>query len=158
MAPHLLKDIRQLAPSTHPFSLEAFHSVLIGFAPKSVAFSPDGMRARTQLAALHFNENCNNEQSTTADGVLRFKIKRPKARKGKAVAFPITEEPTYKYVALLLEETVRCCDRWPSFKAAFAANPSCAPPPMSHSFPMHDRQQTVMMRTSRYPHTNNASL
>lgn len=50
---------------------------------------------RTQLAALHFNENCNNEQSTTADGVLRFKIKRPKARKGKAVAFPITEEPTY---------------------------------------------------------------
>lgn len=46
MAPRLLKDIRQLAPSTHTFSLEAFHSVLIGFAPKSVCFQPDGMRAR----------------------------------------------------------------------------------------------------------------
>lgn len=46
MAPRLLKDIRQLAPSTHTFSLESFHSVLIGFAPKSVSFSPNGMRAR----------------------------------------------------------------------------------------------------------------
>ncbi|XP_075744389.1 uncharacterized protein LOC142803181 [Rhipicephalus microplus] len=46
MAPRLLKDIRQLAPSTHTFSLEASQSVLIGFAAKSVCFSSDGMRAR----------------------------------------------------------------------------------------------------------------
>lgn len=40
-APRLLKDSRQLAPSTHTFTLEAFHTVLIVLAPKSVA-SPDG--------------------------------------------------------------------------------------------------------------------
>ncbi|XP_077485268.1 uncharacterized protein LOC144095385 [Amblyomma americanum] len=45
-SPRILKDIRQLAPCTHTFSLEAFHSVLIGFASKSVCFSPEGMRAR----------------------------------------------------------------------------------------------------------------
>ncbi|KAH7947129.1 hypothetical protein HPB52_007575 [Rhipicephalus sanguineus] len=49
MAPRFLKGIRQLAPSTHTFSLEAFHIVLIGFAPKSVCFSPDGMRTSNAI-------------------------------------------------------------------------------------------------------------
>ncbi|XP_075741565.1 uncharacterized protein LOC119169768 [Rhipicephalus microplus] len=65
MAPRLLKDIRPLALSTHSFSLEAFHSVLIDIAPKSACFSPDGMRARTQLSVLHFNENSSNRQAVT---------------------------------------------------------------------------------------------
>ncbi|XP_042149477.1 uncharacterized protein LOC121047753 [Ixodes scapularis] len=79
MAPRLLKDIRQLAPSTHTFSLEAFHSVLIG----------------TQLAILHFNENANTEQAVSADGSLQFKIKHPKSRKGVKVVRPKQAEPTY---------------------------------------------------------------
>ncbi|XP_077491990.1 uncharacterized protein LOC144102649 [Amblyomma americanum] len=119
-SPRILKDIRQLAPCTHTFSLEAFHSVLIGFAPKSVCFSPEGMRARTQLAILHFNENASKGQATTAEGLSRWKIKHPKARKGTAVACPVKAEPTYDYVGLLLKETVHCCEQWPSFKAAFA--------------------------------------
>ncbi|KAL3189263.1 hypothetical protein MRX96_002933 [Rhipicephalus microplus] len=35
-----------LSPQT--LSLEAFHGALMGFAPKSVCFSSDGMRARAQ--------------------------------------------------------------------------------------------------------------
>lgn len=100
MAPRLLKDIRQLAPSTHTFSLESFHSVLIGFAPKSVSFSPNGMRARTQLAILHFNENANNPQAITADRLPQWKIFYPKSKKGMAVPRPKQAGPSYsKWIA-----------------------------------------------------------
>ncbi|KAL1472768.1 hypothetical protein MTO96_022784 [Rhipicephalus appendiculatus] len=95
MAPRLLKDIRQLAPSTHSFSLEAFHSVLIRFAPKSVWFSSDSMRARTELAILHFNENANKGEAITTEGLSQWKVKHPKARKGTAVACPVKAKPTY---------------------------------------------------------------
>lgn len=42
----LLKDLVQMSPHGQTFALEAFHSVLIHFAPKSQAFSPSGMLAR----------------------------------------------------------------------------------------------------------------
>lgn len=45
-APLLLKDVRQLSPSTQTYGLESFHSVLNGFASKSMAFSPEGMYER----------------------------------------------------------------------------------------------------------------
>ncbi|CAN7946558.1 unnamed protein product [Ixodes pacificus] len=64
----LLKDLRQLSPDTQTFSLELFHNVLNVFAPKSTAFSSEGMPARTRLAALHFNENAEREQAITKDG------------------------------------------------------------------------------------------
>ncbi|CAN7944942.1 unnamed protein product [Ixodes pacificus] len=150
MAPRLLKHIRKLAPSTHTFSLEAFHSVLIGFAPKSVCFSSDGMRARQVLAILHFNENANREQAVSADGSLQFKIKHPKSRKGVKVVRPKQAEPTYNYVDLLLTETEKCCKLWRSFKIAFAANKSDAPPPMSHSFPGPSKAELVATRRSRF--------
>ncbi|XP_049272590.1 uncharacterized protein LOC119397635 [Rhipicephalus sanguineus] len=150
MAPRFLKGIRQLAPSTHTFSLEAFHIVLIGFAPKSVCFSPDGMRTRTQLAILHFNENSNKGQAITNEGLSRWKVKNPKARKGTAVACPVKATPTYEYVDLLLTETVRCCEQWSSFKAAFSASHSTAPPPMSHSFPRPPKHEFVAARRSRF--------
>jgi hypothetical protein len=45
---------------------------------------------------LHYNENSNRKQATTADGKLRWAISYPKAFKGeKAVAKPIKEKPTY---------------------------------------------------------------
>ncbi|KAL1485360.1 hypothetical protein MTO96_032007 [Rhipicephalus appendiculatus] len=55
--PRLFNDLRQLSPDAQTFSLEAFNSLLIRFAPKSTVFSPCGMKARTRLAVLHFNEN-----------------------------------------------------------------------------------------------------
>ncbi|KAG0416988.1 hypothetical protein HPB47_005984 [Ixodes persulcatus] len=42
----LLKDLAQMSPHGQTFALESFHSVLIDFAPKSRAFTPEGMRAR----------------------------------------------------------------------------------------------------------------
>lgn len=51
---------------------------------------------RLYCANLHYNENSNRKQATTADGNLRWAIAYPKAFKGeKAVAKPLKEKPTY---------------------------------------------------------------
>ena len=45
---------------------------------------------------LHFNENSNRKQATTAEGNLRWAIAYPKAFKGEnAVAKPLKEKPTF---------------------------------------------------------------
>lgn len=43
---YLLKDIRQLSPDVQTSALEAFHSLIIRFAPKSVGFGAKTMRNR----------------------------------------------------------------------------------------------------------------
>ncbi|CAN8012784.1 unnamed protein product [Ixodes pacificus] len=43
----LPKDFAQMSPHGQTYALEAFHSVLIDFAPKSKAFSPEGTLAKT---------------------------------------------------------------------------------------------------------------
>ena len=44
--PAFLKDLTHLSPLYQTCSLEAFHSVIIHFAQKSIAFSYLGMRCR----------------------------------------------------------------------------------------------------------------
>ncbi|KAL3187812.1 hypothetical protein MRX96_024566 [Rhipicephalus microplus] len=55
----------RLSLEVQTFSLESFHSVLNSFAPKSNAFSEDGIQARTWLAVLNFNENVGRQQALT---------------------------------------------------------------------------------------------
>ncbi|XP_077061940.1 uncharacterized protein LOC143714600 [Siphateles boraxobius] len=57
----LLKDVRQLSPQHQTFSLEAYHSLILHFAPKHTGFSYLGMYSRLLLAALHYNHNANRE-------------------------------------------------------------------------------------------------
>lgn len=42
----LVKDIRQLSPQHQTFSLEAYHSLILHFAPKHTGFSFLGMYSR----------------------------------------------------------------------------------------------------------------
>ncbi|KAL1481399.1 hypothetical protein MTO96_034490 [Rhipicephalus appendiculatus] len=93
--PLLLRDIRRLTPEVQTFSLESFHSVLNCFAPKSNAFSEDGMQARTWLAVLHFNENAGRQQALTREGEERWKMKSSKARRGHFTVAAVKEEPSY---------------------------------------------------------------
>ena len=44
-----IKDIRQLSPGNQTYSLEAFHSLMIKFAPKHTGFSYLGMHSRYSL-------------------------------------------------------------------------------------------------------------
>ncbi|KAL1437561.1 hypothetical protein MTO96_048836 [Rhipicephalus appendiculatus] len=93
--PLLLRDIRRLSPEVQTFLLESFHSVLNCFAPKSNAFSEDGMQARTWLAVLHFNENAGRQQALTREGEERWKMKSSKPRRGHFTVAAVKEEPSY---------------------------------------------------------------
>lgn len=51
LSKHLLRDIPKLSSNEQTFGLEAFHGVLVHFAPKSVSYRYDGLQARW---VLHF--------------------------------------------------------------------------------------------------------
>ncbi|XP_065308172.2 uncharacterized protein [Dermacentor albipictus] len=94
-SPALLKDIRQLSPDMQTYSLESFHSVLNGYAPKSIAYTYQGMKARTLIAALHVNENANREQATTKDGTQPWHSKTSKARHIMMTVCPLKMAVTF---------------------------------------------------------------
>ncbi|XP_067312606.1 uncharacterized protein [Pseudorasbora parva] len=99
----ILKDVEKLSPHHQTSSLEAFHRVILRFAPKNVSFSFLGMLCRLYLAALYFNENAGRPQTTTAAGEPLFKVVFPKYKKGQYSAKPVKVEPTFQYVDKLLE-------------------------------------------------------
>ncbi|XDV11168.1 hypothetical protein PO909_000180 [Leuciscus waleckii] len=63
----VLKDVSKLSPHHQTSSLEAFHSVVIRFVPKSEPFPFLGMLCRLYLSAMHYNENADRPQRQ-ADG------------------------------------------------------------------------------------------
>lgn len=114
----LLKDMRQLSPSGQTYSLESFHSLLIRYAPKSVAFSSKMMRARTQLAALHQNENAGREQAVRKNGAQRWKRKVLRAKKGSEIVCPVKSYASYNYVSELMTEMLQECSSCSSLRKA----------------------------------------
>ncbi|KAG0423115.1 hypothetical protein HPB47_001081 [Ixodes persulcatus] len=103
MAPHLIKDIPRLSGGCQTYNLEAFHSLLIHFTPKSFHFGYAAMVARTCMAVLHYNANADREQAKTLDNKLRFSLRYPKARKGNWSVRGVPKPPSYDYVKQLLE-------------------------------------------------------
>ncbi|XP_064474353.1 uncharacterized protein LOC135388629 isoform X4 [Ornithodoros turicata] len=102
-AKHLLKDTQHLSPDMQTSGLEAFHSLLIRFAPKSVGCSAKAMQSRTLLAILHLNENFERQHSMTEEGEHRYSIKASQTYKGEHVALPIKGEPTFNYLYQLVD-------------------------------------------------------
>ncbi|KAL0966167.1 hypothetical protein UPYG_G00291830 [Umbra pygmaea] len=98
-----LKDVAKLSPHPQTSSLEAFHAIILRFAPKNVVFSFIGMLCRLYLAAMHYNENADRPQAETEEGVPLFKISFPKARKGECRAKPQKTQPTFGYVADMMD-------------------------------------------------------
>ncbi|XP_051991583.1 uncharacterized protein LOC127650294 isoform X1 [Xyrauchen texanus] len=91
----LLKDVRQLSPQHQTFSLEAYHSLILHFAPKHTGFSYVGMYSRLLLAALHYNHNANRETARKSDGTEKYCMRYPHFRKGAHVVRPIKEAASY---------------------------------------------------------------
>ncbi|XP_064464730.1 uncharacterized protein LOC135400449 [Ornithodoros turicata] len=146
----LLKDVAQMSPNTQTYALESFHSLLIRFAPKSVAFSPEGMLARTRLAVLHFNENSDRCQAETLDGKQRWKVKCCKAKGGQQVACPIKTPPTFRYVTKLMAQAEVESRTWTSFTSAKKNKiPRSFPAPMSHAGARLSKEVVVASRVSR---------
>ncbi|KAM8755816.1 uncharacterized protein AB9X84_009227 [Acanthopagrus schlegelii] len=98
-----LKDVEKLSPHHQTSSLEAFHRVILRFVPKNVVFPFIGMLCRLYLAAMYYNENANRPQAKTREGVLLYKVHFPKAMKGQCSAKPHKTEPTFRYVADMMD-------------------------------------------------------
>lgn len=62
----LLKDIRQLNLFCHTGDLETYHSMMLKYVPKRLAFRYAQMVARTQLAVLDHNFNLKREVALDA--------------------------------------------------------------------------------------------
>ncbi|XP_051727731.1 uncharacterized protein LOC127500556 isoform X3 [Ctenopharyngodon idella] len=103
MNKRVLGDVKKLSPRYQTSALEGFHSVILRFAPKNVAFSYLGMLCRLYLAALHFNENSSHTQVRTAAGELQFQIKFPKAKRGEHVVSMVKTKYTTEYVTELTD-------------------------------------------------------
>ncbi|KAL1428741.1 hypothetical protein MTO96_016915 [Rhipicephalus appendiculatus] len=106
----LLDDVRQTSPSVQTFSVESFHSLINRFAPKSYAFSHQGMFIRCALAALHYNENADTEQAVSKGWELRWKIRHPKAKKGEPVITSVKAEPSFGF-PVFSTDTVTCIEQ-----------------------------------------------
>ncbi|KAJ8369539.1 hypothetical protein SKAU_G00095670 [Synaphobranchus kaupii] len=99
----LLKDVEKLSPLYQTSSVEAFHSLILRFAPKNVTFSFLGMLCRLLLTAMHYNENADRPQATTSSGELRYLLWFPKYKQGDFSVRPLKATPTYGYIETLQE-------------------------------------------------------
>ncbi|XP_052402604.1 uncharacterized protein LOC127949408 isoform X2 [Carassius gibelio] len=145
----VLKDIEKLSHNFQTSSLEAFHSLILRFAPKNVIFPFIGMLCRLYLAAMHYNENANREQATTTEGQAVYKFVFPKSKKGECTAKPVKIEPTYNYVddlmSLLLHKVF--VDPKPYAEELHAIP---IPPPLSSQYEKPSKEEVIAQRVSRF--------
>ncbi|KAK0135730.1 hypothetical protein N1851_028407 [Merluccius polli] len=149
----LLKDIRQLSPDHQTFSLEAFHSLILHFAPKHTGFSFLGMYSRLLLAVLHFNENGDRDVSRTNSGEARYAVRYPRFRKGGWVVRPINEKPSYEYASALMVSLREAYMRSPqSLQEDSNILSSAAPAPLSthHKIAKDEAVGEYLQRHSRF--------
>ena len=82
LAKLLQRDVKQLSNTSQTSSLESFHSVTLMFIPKHTAYTYIGMKARTALAAMHWNANTGRSHAKTMNGTLRYQVDFKKANAG----------------------------------------------------------------------------
>ncbi|XP_056455475.1 uncharacterized protein LOC130389635 [Gadus chalcogrammus] len=151
----LLKDVRQLSPQHQTFSLEAFHSLILHFAPKHTGFSFLGMYSRLLLAALHYNHNGSREVARTHDGEVQYGVRYPRFRKGGWVVRPVKEKPSYAYASALMESLIEAYSRSPrSLQESSADLSSSAPASLSTSFQMISKDEAVGLYLARHTRFN----
>ena len=82
MSSSLLSDMQKLSGEHQTSVVEAFYSLIVQFAPKSLVFAFSAMKYRLELAALHYNENSGRCQARTKEGKLQYKVRYPKYKRG----------------------------------------------------------------------------
>ncbi|XP_022098493.1 uncharacterized protein LOC110983498, partial [Acanthaster planci] len=143
----LVKDIRKMSCSQQTSSLESFHSLINQFAPKMKAFSHAGIVSRLHLAALHYNENSDRQQATTQEGVKRYRLSKPKYKKGEATVKPIKEPVKRTYVADLMGEVAKLANKSSKKKQRKRKK---VPPSLASGFTYPTKTQLIEQHCSRF--------
>ncbi|XP_064469151.1 uncharacterized protein LOC135383733 [Ornithodoros turicata] len=133
LSKHLLADIPRLSPREQTYGLEAYHSLLIHFAPKCNSYTYEGMQARTEIAALHYNHNSARTIVKNDDGSDKYIFKGSKPKK-QWVIIPQKESVSYGYIDKIFTELVKCLDKWPTFEDAERGNQRVTRPTLSSSY------------------------
>ncbi|XP_056596027.1 uncharacterized protein si:ch211-236l14.1 isoform X2 [Triplophysa dalaica] len=145
----VIKDMEKLSHHFQTSSLEAFHSLILRFTPKNVSFPFIGMLCRQYLAVLHYNENANRTQATTAAGQPRYNLELPKSKNGEFIARPIKTEPTYHYVqellGLVFEEVI--IDPTPFVEEL---NNIPVPPDLTQDYDRPSKDEAIAHHVSRF--------
>ncbi|KAJ4942396.1 hypothetical protein JOQ06_012262 [Pogonophryne albipinna] len=151
----LVKDVRKLSPQHQTYSLKAFHSLILHFAPKHTGFSFLGMYSRLLMAALHINHNSSREVARTSDGEVRYAVRYPRFCKGGWVVRPIKEKPLYAYAAALMESLSEGYSRSPeTLRESSAVLSSTAPAPLSTSCQEIAKDEAVGLYLARHSRFN----
>ncbi|KAK2143750.1 hypothetical protein LSH36_816g00015 [Paralvinella palmiformis] len=98
----LLKDMSKLSPLHQTSSVEAFHSVVLQFAPKLLTFGYKGMLARVCLASMHYNENQDRLQAHNKQDKAIYTLKYPKLKRGGHTVQKRKQDATFEYVDELM--------------------------------------------------------
>jgi len=154
---HLIKDIPKLSNEHQTSLVEVLHKVDIYFAPKHTHFFYQGMKARLQIAALHFNENANKPQRKLKHGenagAGQWLVSYPKYKKGGAVAKEVKEDCTYDYIKTLFEELFELRRQFPSYGAAqreVQAMLQVLPKPLTSQHIRQEKEAVVTQHKSRF--------
>ncbi|XP_041443251.1 uncharacterized protein LOC121401647 [Xenopus laevis] len=124
--PLLIRDISSIEKFCHTGDLENFHSKVLKYRPKRIAYKMDGMHARTMLAILSHNNNVNRPQAivkcskrtTQPIGEKRFRLVYPKHKKNW-VTKPIYENVTDEHLFDIMSDAAKILNgnivhRWES--------------------------------------------
>ncbi|XP_066263550.1 uncharacterized protein [Branchiostoma lanceolatum] len=150
----LCQDIKRLSPDYQTSYLEAFHALILHFAPKMFHFSHRGMQYRVILAAMHFNENANRAQRRRRDGEDMYSLHYPKAKQGGYIVRKVLEKPTFVYARELLDCVEAICsgDNYEGdmLEGLLVAAP--VPPPLNATFQKPQKEAAVREKVNRFQH------
>ncbi len=147
----VVKDIQNLTPDFQTSSLEAFHSLVVHFAPKHTHFGWLGQMARTMLAAMHHNENAARMQRVTRDGVPQYRICFPKYKPGQHTVRALKTDPTHQYAFQLMATLLRDhADGPAALRNSIQEIRGEQPPPLAAAFEHPDKADAVEQHLTRF--------
>ena len=102
----LLDGVKKLNQFCHTGKLENFNGFLTKYAPKRIAFSHEGMIARTKLACMDHNANVGRLQAVdSTSGESLFDVAYSKAT-GKYSSRPVYESKEYSFLDDMMKDVI----------------------------------------------------
>ena len=111
--PKVLKDIAKLSEFCHTGGLEVYHSMLLKYCPKREHSSYEGIKARSQLAAIDNDENVSRMQAVVERGANAGEARSRKCYSKKQkqwVVKPILEQKAYNFLPEMSEKVLEKCE------------------------------------------------